>query len=488
MRFLPTPVKPITEFRLLLLHASAVSIPTALCLVDADPWWTLSIGGLLITLTYIYIGYAQSKRQEFWLSPLSFFFYWYSVGYGISAIYAASESYQTGYLPLVTKLVPGDDLARGYVLSLLGALSLHLGYFWVQSLEIRDGEAKSGGAPSDFRFWTVAFLIGLLTLFRPEYFGFIGTARSILQFAPLAILLSLCSVQRQYFRLSGPAYALCVIIGNILLILAYIYDGSKYRIMLSLMPMLSAALVRPRLKKLLPVFVVAGTIVYLFVVAPVITRMRTDQTAVSRLEKLRAAGEDSFLSTQEDLSYSFQEEAEKFLYRQFESTAVGFIVSDVRAQGFQYGATMENLTYAFIPRLLWPEKPMVTRGLWFTAYLGGSGSEEEAESNTALYSAGELYWNFGILGVVLGMAIMGAMFALIAAKIGEGPHLRVVPMIIFANVLANIVEQGAATQVFIFLVYLLILTSAYYYWPSSLSTEARSKSLARITTEASYNR
>src|SRR5258707_10453686 len=111
MRFVPRVQEPTTEFRLLLLHASAVSVPTILCLLDADPWWTLGVGGIVITFTYLYLGHEQSKRQDLWLSPLSFFFFWYSIGYGVSAIYAASESFFTGYLPLVTKLVLGEDLA-----------------------------------------------------------------------------------------------------------------------------------------------------------------------------------------------------------------------------------------------------------------------------------------------------------------------------------------------------------------------------------------
>jgi hypothetical protein len=192
------------------------------------------------------------------------------------------------------------------------------------------------------------------------------------------------------------------------------------------------------------------------------------------------------MSFREDALFAFQEETDKFLYRQFESTAAGFIVSDVREHGFKNGETMANLTYAFIPRVVWPDKPTVTRGNWFTSYLGGSGSEEESKTSTGIYSAGELYWNFGVPGVFLGMLIMGVMFSHLASAVGHGPPQRIIPMIIFMNVIARIVEQAAASEVFVLLVYLCLLAGIYSYFEGASTSKNRTKlPVPRITSTGS---
>jgi hypothetical protein len=270
------------------------------------------------------------------------------------------------------------------------------------------------------------------------------------------------------------------------LIVSAFYDGSKYFSMLAFLPLVSAILVRKRWRKTLPLVFAGGVVLYLFVVAPVLMRSREITGVDSQLQKLEIAAEETVLSFREDTFFAFQEETNKFLYRQFESTPAGFIVSDVREHGFKYGETMVNLTYAFIPRLIWPDKPIVTRGSWFTSYLGGSGSEEESKTSTGIYSAGELYWNFGLAGVALGMFIMGTMFSYIASVVGEGPQQRVVPMVIFMNVIARIVEQAAASEVFVLLVYLFLLAAAYSYFESV--SNARSPTRLPITRMTSGGR
>jgi len=444
------------------IHGAVVSVPTILLLLGTAPWWTLGVGGSLITLTYLTFGRIESQRQDFWLTPLSFFFFWYSVGYGLSAIYAASEAYSTGYLTLVGHTIEGQDLAEGYVLSLIGAVSLHAGYSWLKSFQYIAPEIHTKQR-SDLRIWGLAFLVGITMMLRPDPFAGIGVARAILKLSPFGVLVSYLSFPRQFFRMSAGLYFFYGALGSLILIASAFYEGSKFVSMLSFLPLLSAFLVRPRWRRLLPVLLIFGSLIYLFVVSPVLMGVRDIKNVDSQWEKLKIAADESLSSAQEDVLFTFQYQSQRFLYRQFESTAVGFIVGEVRQHGLQYGATMQNLGYAFIPRVLWKEKPIVTRGTWFTAYLGGSGSEEESKTSTGMYSAGELYWNFGVAGVIVGMLLMGMMLGFLFSAVGDGPHKLVVPMILFINILAHIVDQAAATEVIILLVYLVLATVAYRY-------------------------
>jgi hypothetical protein len=100
--------------------------------------------------------------------------------------------------------------------------------------------------------------------------------------------------------------------------------------------------------------------------------------------------------------------ADKTVSRLGDSEPVGSIVGLVAADGLLHGAGMAYVPMAFIPRILWHDKPMLDRGRYFTAALGMASGEDTATSSTGQTSAGELYWNFGWPGVVVGMYLVGA--------------------------------------------------------------------------------
>src|SRR5207248_2280290 len=59
---------------------------------------------------------------------------------------------------------------------------------------------------------------------------------------------------------------------------------------------------------------------------------------------------------------------------------VAQIVND---EGYLYGQTLEYVTYAFIPRLIWPDKPSITPGQWFAEKIGrGTRLSETKFSNS----------------------------------------------------------------------------------------------------------
>ena len=71
---------------------------------------------------------------------------------------------------------------------------------------------------------------------------------------------------------------------------------------------------------------------------------------------------------------------------------------------------IEGLVTIFVPRFLWPDKPTYTPGAWFTWYLGYATSPETATTSTAMMLPTELYWMFGLAGVVLGMALLSVIY------------------------------------------------------------------------------
>ncbi len=77
---------------------------------------------------------------------------------------------------------------------------------------------------------------------------------------------------------------------------------------------------------------------------------------------------------------------------------------------FQGGWTIGYIALAYIPRILWPGKPNINIGQWVT---DNYGSGPAIASNTGPTWVGELYLNFGVLGVVGGMIAFGIFFRLL---------------------------------------------------------------------------
>ena len=74
---------------------------------------------------------------------------------------------------------------------------------------------------------------------------------------------------------------------------------------------------------------------------------------------------------------------------------------------FQYGRTLINLFISFVPRALWPAKPTITTGwLFATKFLGWN---QTFRSQAGITQLGDLYLNFHIIGIIVGMFATGVL-------------------------------------------------------------------------------
>jgi hypothetical protein len=96
---------------------------------------------------------------------------------------------------------------------------------------------------------------------------------------------------------------------------------------------------------------------------------------------------------------------------------------------------MDYIRYAFIPRVFWPDKPAVTRGAWFTVYTGFAETEAEATTSTGITATGELYWNFGLPGVLAGMFALGWLFAQLWRMAGTDPRGDIVRTLLYVSLM-----------------------------------------------------
>ena len=93
---------------------------------------------------------------------------------------------------------------------------------------------------------------------------------------------------------------------------------------------------------------------------------------------------------------------QRLAYGSMLSNVVGAV--DNGLVDFQWGGTLWPAFVWFVPRALWPSKPVMSIGGWYaTTVLGWSSGGGEA----AVTLPGDFYLNFGIVGVLAGMFLYG---------------------------------------------------------------------------------
>ena len=146
------------------------------------------------------------------------------------------------------------------------------------------------------------------------------------------------------------------------------------------------------------------------------------------------------------------------------------------------GTTLDDFWVAAIPRVLWPEKPIVTR---FGTELDAKFWNRSVESALAPTYSGEAYWNYGPLGVVLISILLGLENGWLTRRwhMAAGGSDPAFFLIAFPTAVgAAFVETWiAATYIGGFLIYVALWLCARFFLLTFFKPELRSFS-RRVTT------
>src|SRR5438552_12241762 len=116
------------------VHAIVVLI-TATGLLSDNPVVPLLLGGLLVGPTLIVLGILEARRTPLRIDPLSFLLFWNAVDLGIAATYIGWKVSSGEWLDFSVALISRADLAKGYVIYLLGILSMHVGLQYMRPVQ-----------------------------------------------------------------------------------------------------------------------------------------------------------------------------------------------------------------------------------------------------------------------------------------------------------------------------------------------------------------
>ena len=100
--------------------------------------------------------------------------------------------------------------------------------------------------------------------------------------------------------------------------------------------------------------------------------------------------------------------------------SVAVIVRETgRSVDFQHGKTIALAAISLaIPRFLWPEKPIINLGREFAREFHILPRFDQW-TWVAITAIGELYWNFGLPGIIVGMFVIGVILQLVYRHLGQ---------------------------------------------------------------------
>lgn len=452
------------------LHAAFVSPSAAAILMGVAPGLVLLTGGLCISVGYPILALMEARRAPLMLSPTSYFFAWHTMPFGLAAAwYGVQVANGLDHMSLASVEVPVTDVATGYVIALFGSWCLHGG----MTLTRPTGTTLPTAAMKPFPSGEYMLLgaVGLTVTFWPGFQETTGQVGGVLANGAI-VALSAYGLSGSKGRFFVPRFLVPFALAATFLFVLGLIDLSKSSAMAPIISILWAIAFRGRVRwALVPLF---GAVValYIGVVQPAVTgaRLLRESEGGDPLNALARGFESGALKEGAEAAM------EATLYRQFSAIPIGYIVSEVRTNGYLAGTSMEYLAYAWVPRVIWAEKPAVSRAGVFDYYV----RRAESESALGQTPTGELYWNFGLIGVLIGMCLLGVMNGLVWRLAGAYPLNQPLHFLLYYLVTMTIGSESEAGTMLIGTVTRLIAFSALFIVISQY--RSRSTSLASTWT------
>ena len=429
------------------IHVSFVLFVLVLWLTQ-DGATTLFVSGIAGLLTYGSLAAAECFSSDDLITPLSYHFVWNTAALGVAAIYFGERiALPRGLNFGIFRYVSARDLAAGYLICVAGSAVLHI------MLRLTRAQPQPPKAPDRILHPIIAiilFLAGAVVIMAPRGIMVLsGLPASLARQSPLAILLAIAFGPR-----TRKHYWLKLFSGTIFLVAANMLAFFPFKggVLQSLFPLMIAVWKKSRtlaftLALLVPMF-------YLGVLAPFVTASRTHEKS-NPLERLSKVQSEEPAVKHNDANFDV------FMTRIFDPISAGFIYGQTRFHGFLLGGSMKNLEYALVPRFLWPDKPDMSNGKWFTAYLGFP----HMDSYTGMTAAGEMYWNFSVVGLTLGMILVALCLCVVwrtAERLGKGTFFGA---LFYAIVVINSANLGDASGAFLMLLTFAVTLSPILLWP-----------------------
>lgn len=142
----------------------------------------------------------------------------------------------------------------------------------------------------------------------------------------------------------------------------------------------------------------------------------------------------------------YEQKGQTFLQRATDKGAVERFAAHIGVDHpYRMGSTLEPLLYAFIPRLVWSDKPGESSAQLFNREFRMSEDRDTYISPTHI---GGLYWNFGMVGVIGGMTLIGLLLGGVCARFDQSRQISITGVLVLIVTLYQlVVRRGGQIEV-----------------------------------------
>ncbi len=117
----------------------------------------------------------------------------------------------------------------------------------------------------------------------------------------------------------------------------------------------------------------------------------------------------------EDQNYSFKEEETLSAFERSSNIAqISAVCGLVEKNGHYNGLASSPLVLALVPRVFWPEKPVIALGVWYAVEIGAAVEVDGWYNNSInMTIPGQLFLDFGWIGLIIGSFLVGMFLKLL---------------------------------------------------------------------------
>ena len=430
----------------------------------------LALSGMVTLILYGAFIYGMILKTEWPVSPIMLYMMTSLFRLGIAPIFIAT-AYLKGFNRemFFVYFDPQEYIGKGYLLLLTGEWVFLAGYFFIES-KVRRLSLKYSFDRMENPQWilkTGLWLIGLAWILRLLFsfdfeFGSIGRIFNIFRAYSSAagILFILRSLREQ----TGFKKQKIILTLTLLIIAELTYSLQSYMKTDTIIVLLPISIyyvsqitirgIRPKisLRGILPIAFIAYFLIMVLFPYSQIRRLESWQgttrlTNVKVIPYLTEALSASIPGTAAFRSgHKFPEKGVwAFFSRNEWVTPAAWAVRRVQITGTIAGKTLKDGLVAIVPRIFWPEKPLIATGRDFAVVLGQAESFETATTSTGLGLAASFYWNGGILLLVLGMFINGMVLSKTWQVFQSHIFTNPIAMIVYVMLLLGSLMQFAGT-------------------------------------------
>lgn len=371
----------------------------------------LKIGSSLACVIGILNIIREAKLSTFKITPVSVLILPVIVSFGIGAYFDAITLEKNGFLVLVNHTISPSNIFNAWLLALFGF------YFFIIGLQAKINAEKfksSFSAPNEYYLSVFhllfIYVVGLIAIIASSYIAFLGSMASLLRLLPHSCILTLVFLNLNKSSINKKNYYNLIVLLTGILFVVNVPQLSKISLIYSVVPLLIYHIAQGAIKlKTWLVFASFFLVVYLFIfpfvgAARLVFAQSKENVTTDAIAEL--LDNNKYQEINKDQNELLQvEQTDVVISRLSELNAIGFVIREVENSGYLNGAGLYYLPYALIPRILWPDKPIIVQGEKFASSLGIE------KVSIGMSAMGELYWNFGIISVAIGMFLLGLFWA-----------------------------------------------------------------------------